>query len=79
MTQLGTIKKLKFTYKTNKFKKITKKKPRLLNSGSFAEVTIRLDKRIPIEIFDNFKAYGNFQLSNEFDTLGNGRVQKLIK
>ena len=70
---------MKFIYKSNKFKKIIKKKPRLLNSGCFAEVTVRLDKRIPIEIYENFKAYGNFQISNEFDTLGNGRVQKLIK
>lgn len=78
ITQLGTIKKLNFRYKSSKFQKIDKKKPRLLNSNEYAEVRITLDKRIPVEIYSNFKAYGNFQFSNEFDTLGYGKVIRLI-
>jgi len=79
ITQLGTIKKLNCSYKSSQFKKIDKKKPRLLNSGSYAEVTIKLDKRTSMEIYSNFKSYGNFQFSNKFDTVGYGKTIKLIK
>jgi translation elongation factor EF-1alpha len=79
MTQLGTIKKLNFSYKSAKFNKISQKKPRLLKSSSYAEVLIKLDKRTSMEIFENFKSYGTFQFSNEFDTLGYGKVIKLVK
>lgn len=79
ITQLGTIKRLVMEYDDVSFKKETNKKPRLLNSRAFAEVKIRLDKRIPIENVMNFKAYSTFQISNEFNTVGYGKVIELIR
>ena len=79
ITQLGTIKRLVAEYEDSEFKKLIKKKPRLLNSRAFAEVKIRLDKRTPMENIINFKPYSTFQISNEFDTIGFGHVTELIR
>ena len=78
ITQLGIFRKIHSEYDDAEFKKLLRKKPRLINSRAFAEVQIKLDKRTPIENIENFKAYGIFQISNEFDTIGHGRVIQLI-
>ena len=74
MSQLGTIKKIRAEYEDNSFEKIVRKKPRLLNSRSCAVISLKLDKRLPMELYSNFPTYGTFQISNEFDTVGFGRV-----
>ena len=79
ITYLGTIRKLVSEYKNKHFKKVIKKKPRLLISNSYAEITIKLDKRGSIENSINFKSYSTFQISNKFETLGFGQVTTLHK
>lgn len=57
---------------------ILKTKPKKLVSGNFAEVVIKLEKRISLELFSNNKAMGRIALRVGHETVAAGIIYELI-
>lgn len=74
----GVISKLRHTC-DRKTKGVLKKNPRFLVSEDHAEVEITLDREACIELYDNFKSLGVFQMRNKGQSVGDGRIIRIIK
>ena len=78
---VSIIKKSKEDTKENKCEdyEVTKSKPRKLIKNDLAEVVIKLEERICVDIFKNNKAMGRFAIRDNETTIAAGTVTKLIK
>ena len=78
---VSIIKKSKEETKENKGEEyeITKSKPKKLINNDLAEVVIKLEERICVDIFKNNKAMGRFALRDNEETIAAGTVKRLIK
>ena len=60
--------------KTNEPKKL---KPRLLKPGDFAVITIKLEYRIPLDIFTNNRSMGRIAMRDGLEIIGSGIIEEL--
>lgn len=62
----------------SKTDEVTRKKPKKLVKGNYAQVVIKMEARVCLELFQNNKAMGRIALRDGNDTIAAGQVIELV-